>query len=168
MRCLFGFLCVCALGVMGCSETVGSGVWRDWFWDSYDCPGCQCEGDYYEAFTTTLDCFCCRYHCDPESGPFGSLIGDADWGLKIESQTIIEYDCDRRYIRNFQENPQIEFLIDTATNEVVAARYWDDCCVCDVDGMALSAGDWGLDGCEVVSERTCSGPCDVGPFEVKP
>jgi hypothetical protein len=86
----------------------------------------------------------------------------------IESQTIIEYDCDRRYSSEFTENPEISFLIDTTTNEVVAASYGDDCCVCGPDGYSLSAGDWGLEGCEKISERTCSGPCDVGAFEVQP
>ena len=182
MRYLFGFLCVCALGVMplvGCSETTGDGGsggdagsggvggeagsdgrWDNWFWEPYDCPGCQCEGDYgLIDFTTTLDCFCCRYHCEPGLGPFGN-------GL-IDSQTIIEYDCDRRYSREFAENPEISFLIDTTTNEVVAASYSDDCCIC-FDGYSLSAGDWGLEGCQKISERTCSGPCDVGAFEVQP
>ena len=150
MRYLIGFMFVLALGPIGCSETSGGG-------------GCRCEGDVH--LTTTLECFCnTYYHCDPAAGP---LLGG-----NIEEQTIVDYDCDRRYIRNFATLPHIAFLIDTTTNEVVAAEYFDDCCVCDYAGLGtgrrLTAGDWGLDGCEVISERTCPGPCDVGAFEVQP
>jgi hypothetical protein len=86
----------------------------------------------------------------------------------IDEQTIIEYDCDRRYIREFTENPQISFVIDTTTDEVVAASYGDDCCICSPDGLSLSAGNWGLVGCEVISEQTCPDLCDVGAFEMQP
>ena len=170
----FWFAFALSLALMaGCSDENGDGGsggtggtggtggerWDAWFWDEDECPGCQCQGAG-ELFTTTLDCFCCRYHCDPRLGPFGSDL--------IDSQTIIEYDCNRRYVYNFTENPSIEFMVDTTTNEVIGASYRDDCCICS-DGLVLSAGVLGVpDGCNVVSEQNCGGPCDVGAFEVQP
>jgi hypothetical protein len=79
-------------------------------------------------------------------------------------QRITEYDCNRRSIYHFQENPSIEFVIDTTTNEVVAATYSDDSQICDfsVDGPVLHGGEDGLEGCEKISERECRGPCGTG------
>jgi len=205
VRYLIGFLCVCALGLTplaGCNETTGDGGtggaagsggiggdggtggssggsggtggggFDDWFWGE-DCPGCRCEEQRNLAFTTTFECFCCRYHCEPGLGPFGRGT--------FEYQRITDYDCDRRSIYNFQGNPSIEFVIDTTTNEVVAATYDDDSGICGPDGQVLRAGEDGLGGCEKISERECDGPCgtggsggaggnggDVGAFDVQP
>lgn len=147
MRYVRGLVCVLALAAMGCSETTGTGGsggagggggWDDWFWDEDECPDCQCQGDY-ETFTTSLECFRCAYHCEPGLGPSCN-------GL-IDEQTIIEYDCDRRYIREFTQNPEISFVIDTTTDEVVAASYGDDCCICRNRAPDAPIGDhrprWG-------------------------
>jgi len=150
-------------GSAGGGGTGGSGGtrWDEDFWGS-DCHGCRCEFDPasivqigLEAYDTTLECFCCQYHCEAGLGPFGN-------GL-IDIQTIIEYDCDQRLIIEFTENPEITFLIDTTTGEVLRASFRDDSGVCHPDGHLLRAGERELPaGCEITSERTCDGCCDAG------
>ena len=108
---------------------------------------CPCEADGSESFTTSLDCFCRQYICEPGSDEFS---GDR---LVVE-----EYpDCDRRVLNYLTgEPPETSLVVDTTTGQVVGARYLDDSGVCSDAGVSVSAGEFPT--CEL--SRTCEGPCD--------
>ncbi len=118
MRYLFGFLCVCALGVVpvvGCSEAVGR-MCGD---DGFDCP-CQRPLDHY---------------CEASSCPtWEQAIAGAE-------QHVVEFGCDcglwpvhfgagrcgdLRYVREDCGDEYIEFF--DASGTLVAAYWWTDGC----------------------------------------
>jgi len=127
-------------GTGGSSGTLGAGGYLGG-------TVCPCEAVTLESFTTSLDCFCRQYICEPGSDEFR---GDR---LVVE-----EYpDCDRRVLNYLtSEPPETSLVVDTTTGQVVGASYSDDSGVCTDAGSFVSAGEFPT--CEL--SRTCEGPCD--------
>lgn len=123
----------CADDVGGAAGGASGGAAGAGYFGS-DCPGCECTQGGIGSGTappweTTLECFCCRFNCEPGSG-------------SPDDEVIIEYaNCNRRLVYQVFDNPTTSYYIDTETGELVGAAFEDDSGICSGNGQEISAGE---------------------------